>query len=800
MNTDFIENVINIKDLPKDTIKHLCLLENSEKQIGEICDFLQGDKKLCLINGFQGCGKTQVVNFITSKLNPDVYVIPYTCFETTILDDMLLSFFETFRGYTLQGKLFPPKLKVENFTQKINAYFNSITKPVVIVLNSYESILKNNKQDILNFLHHLSKYPNVKIIITSRKINQEEFANFDFVQSTILAFSKDNFEKFLKENGIKNIGVLSNELYKQTRGYYGYINICVKIMTLREMTLSKFLEVYSKSCMMFSDFILREILTLVDPVSLHLFRLLAIMRIPIHLNLIKSLHLYNPEMINFFTENTLLSVDAESVYLKDYYREIIENQIQDKVMMKLHRACIELYNTQLPLKPLERDLRLSRQTMRNEIDYHVMFLPKRPALEQPVQEKPIVQPLSQQKQEEPVINTTTQIVEETKEEKIEKINFIIEDEEVLNNIAESIKDFVTEQKTTNDFALKTSNMPLTNLLNAARKQEAQYNYKNAALLYQNALIKKDDENFDRFLPTIYLSLAKVYKHTSQWYEALEYYTKAQDYYFNVSNQTKVSEIKLEIANIYFIIYKQDNARYILEELDKSKALPAELRIKVNMSLAKLSNNLNEEYSYYKKSIALVNSEVSKQVAAELFYKFAGVSDEKDDPKTAVIYYKKCIDIDSNPHTNEYISKSYANLAQLYDEGGNTQAAIKFYEKSIELDTIAKNYNGLYTSSRNLSEIYSGKNSKKSLEYLKLSMDYAKQLNEPYYIADVASEIANYYLLRKDFENSYVYYKQALDISSGTSSNDNVEKIRSRLEYIKRFVGEELYKKLQEKHG
>ena len=45
-------------------------------------------------------------------------------------------------------------------------------------------------------------------------------------------------------------------------------------------------------------------------------------------------------------------------------------------------------------------------------------------------------------------------------------------------------------------------MTLTDILNSA-KEEAKYNYKHAVLLYQNALKKNDDENFDTFLPTIY---------------------------------------------------------------------------------------------------------------------------------------------------------------------------------------------------------------------------------------------------------------------------------------------------------
>lgn len=96
-----------------------------------------------------------------------------------------------------------------------------------------------------------------------------------------------------------------------------------------------------------------------------------------------------------------------------------------------------------------------------------------------------------------------------------------------------------------------------------------------------------------------MKLAEAYKNTSDWYEALEYYTQAQDFYYNASNLDKVAEIKLEIANIYYIMYKHDNAKFILNELNNSSDLPNDIKIRVNLALAKLCDNPQEEYEYYK---------------------------------------------------------------------------------------------------------------------------------------------------------------------------------------------------------
>lgn len=810
MNIDFLDKIVTIKDIPKESPFEPCLIENSEKQIGEICSFLQSDSKLLLVNGFKGTGKTSIVNFVSTFLSEKTLVLKYNCFETTILDDMLLSFFETFRNYTLMGKIIPPRIKTENFTQKINSYFNTIHSPIVIILESFEEILKNNKSEILSFIKHLLKLPNVKIIITTRKIEQEDFEDTAFEKTTCLALTKPIFEKFLKNNGIKHIGLLSNELYKHSKGYYNYVNLAVKIMNLRQLNLVQFLEGYSKSFMAFSEFITREALSLVDPVSAHLFRLLTVMRIPIHVNLLKSLHLYNEERVFFFVSNSILSVDGECLYLDEAFRDIIEHQIPENVMIKLHSACVDLYNTQLPLKPLERDLMLSRQTMRNEIEYHSLFIPKKPELNMKDVRLITVDPMVETAQNTPAVEVqkeetsteptpTPQPQEESKEDKINKISFIIDDESVLDNIADSIKGFVDDKTKQNELEEKSDGMSLTQLLNLAKQEEGKYNYKHAILLYQNALTKKDDENFYQFLPTIYIKLGEAHKHLSQWYEALEAYTQAQDFYFNVADTDKIAQVKLEIANIYYIIYKHDNARYILSELEQQN-LPNEMKVKVNLALARLTDNPDKEFEYYEKSLKLVDIHTNKNVLAELYYKSAGSYDEQNDTRMAALYYKKCIELDSNPNHNKYLSMALANLAELYDEAGSPQHAIKYYNESIRIDRATKNYNGLYYSALHLAEIYGAKDKEKALEYLNQALYYAKKLNESYHIISALTELGDFYSRRKDFTHSYKYLIEAYNMSKHSFNKDNLNKIQSRIEDIKKRIPEQDFIKLQEEYG
>ena len=105
-----------------------------------------------------------------------------------------MSFFETFRNYTLLGKITPPKIKVENFTQKINSYFNTINQPVLIVLDSFDAIVKENKTEVLNFCKTSYKNSeNVKVVLISKTFSTDDFSDVDYDKVTLLAFSQKIF-------------------------------------------------------------------------------------------------------------------------------------------------------------------------------------------------------------------------------------------------------------------------------------------------------------------------------------------------------------------------------------------------------------------------------------------------------------------------------------------------------------------------------------------------------------------------------------------------------------------------------
>lgn len=767
---EFIKEIADKKEILKQDIGiNPILIENNVDKIEEIFAFLNSSIPLLLVNGFMGTGKVHVVNQALSFLKDDVITLKYNCFETTILDDVLLAFFDNFKRLTAQGLIQPPKAKSENFTQKINAYFESIDKPVLVVINSFEQVLKDYKTDILDFLYHLSKNPKIKTIIISRKFDYDDFKQL-YERVSIRALEKGLFEKYLREEGFKQIGPLSDELYKYTRGYWFYTTLSLKIMQLRKLSLAEFMTGYTQSFQTFNDFIIREALSLVDPVSGHLFRFLTIMRHPVNVKLLQALHLYDADRIAFFVDNLILTREGSMLYLQDYFKVIAENSIAENIAVKIHKSCVDLYNTQLPLKPLERDLIISRQTMRREIEYHSLYIPQKPVF---------INKNIKQIEPEIVVQQAPATIQE-KEEQIKNISFVFETEAdemaIMNKIANSINKFVDVSDKKSQALEEIKDLSLVDLINLAKKEEQNFEYLKAVMVYQKALTLNNDDDYYTFLPTLYSSLAQNFKKMSDWFNAQKYFELAVEFYVSTGDIEKINEYKYEIANIYYITFKNEKAEKLINEV-LADGISLNLRTKAKLLQASITGmNIELPQSTFG---------IEKSVLAELYFKYAVNKDEAGDVEEAVKYYKKCVETSQDVKINMNLSSAITNLATIYDEDGKPDLAIKYLNESLRLDEMTKNYNGIYVSSMKLAQI----NKNNALTYLQRAKKCALELNEPFYIMSADIALGDLYAKQKDYKTALSLFKEAQKFAQNDFNKENIDKIQVRIDDILKVYNE-----------
>lgn len=809
MNYQFLNIFFDQKELlaqPYGAINPF-LLENNDSQIKKIYEFYKSDINLLYINGFLGTGKAEIVNYSNAFLAPETIILKYNCFNTTILDDILLSFFIDFKKMSVQNIISEPKVKTESFTQKVNSYFSQIEKPFVIIINSFEAILEENRQEILDFIFHLNSMQKVKIILIGKTFDSKYFKDLKIERVTNLAFERPIFERYLKSEKIKFYSDDLEEFYKYTRGYYFFTTLSIRLMKIENLSIFDFLSKLKSSFLPFNKFLEKQALTLIPPAEKNLFWLLAIIRHPISIDLLKKLNFYNEEQINILIENFIIVKEDSLIYVPDYFKEEIEDSTSQNILHRIHRYIIDLYSTQLPLKPLERDICISRQTMRKEIEYHKLFLPKIP---KNIDNQNIdINYLSYSK----VFDFTESKKEskyEIRDERAKTVSNLSLDLTQRKNIQINIENLpfqekekvFSEQKSTSkveDYN-RDENLTLKDIIESAKNAENKYDYAKVIDLYKEALLMKNDKNYQIILPLIYSKLAHAYQKIAKYENSLKYYELAQNIYENTQDLTKVNNIKFNIAKIFYETYKIEKAKELLQEITKSTASSPVLMVKSYIQLATLEESLSNSqnaYEYYKQAIEHSDGTMNEEILSELYFKYALILDDKNDTKTAIEFYNRCININSDDKINMFLSPAYSNIATLYLEKNDIENALNNYAKAYEIDKQNNNLEGMYYSSSKLASLIQRRQPEKALEYLNDALECAKLTKDIFYIVSASLALGDFHYDKNKSEIALKYYINALDLAKNSFSEDNINKIKIRINDIKFKIGVERFNQLIE---
>lgn len=769
------------------------LAENNRYEIEKIIKFFSSGNSVLVVTGFMGTGKTEIVKNITAQIDKNSILLWANCYESTNLDDILLAFFEKFKHLAANGKINLPQAKFENFNQRINACFSSIEQNITVVINSFQALMSENVKPIEDFILYLANFPNIKVVLISRSFNLNELSNVHSEKVVLKALDEGMFQKLLLSNSIKIYGPVADELYKLTKGYYFYTVLAIKIMLNNNLSVIDFIKNQSNSFMSMKEFLFQEILKIVGTSNPHLIRFLTVIRCPVNTKLLNALQLYDENYLKKLSENEIIETDHGNIYLKDYYKDMSGAEIPQIILTKIHKSCISLYELQLPRKPEERDLLISRKTIRQEIEYHRIFVPKHYEAGSKSLEIYNSQPILVNQKPDVEKNTKevrTDLPKDVEPKELKDILFVFnEDEEktLLTGIEQSINDFMANVKLQDAAENKMSEVELISLMNEA---EDNFDYKRVISLGKKILLKNDVNKDIKIYAAEKTSIC--YEKLSDIYNAIKYCEITKNLLSDSGNTHKVLECEYNIARLNYKIFKLDYAKGIL--LTLIKAQNPSIKMKSELLLFDIyldEGNEEKAFESCKEALSILdkNPEV---LTGELLFKCGLILEMRKNFNKAIDAYERSLKVMPSETSNKYFIQTLNNLSNLYFETSNPDKALEYAEKSFETAQNQNNYDEMVNSALRLAELKSSNDEKAALKLYEDACIYAERSHDAYCSITALINLGDFYFNHHKNLSALEKYLQAFKAGKESFYDEIKLLLEEKMSSVKSVLNSDVY--------
>ena len=605
-------------------------------------------------------------------------------------------------------------------------------------------------------------------MFVSRNLETQIFEekNISYDKTIITSLEEKLVEKYFEKYEIKYEKETLEKLISSSRCYLKYIDMTIQLIQTFNLSLGELINEFEAKNINYSSFLINKFLSLIPEKSKELIYVLTLIRQGVSSSFLSLIGKNNTTEINYLKNILILNEDSKkNFYIKDYFKREIEKEIEQFDRIKIHDFLSNFYNNILPKKPLDRELQISRNTMRREKEYHEGFIEN-------------YQP-SKMKSEHRVSSELSKIEdkptakEETTAEIINKIP--------VKKVRKEPK--ITAQ-TTEEFLI------------LAQKYEKNFDYPSAIFYYQKAIDL--DKTFEQ--TNILKSIAHCFIKNDSFEKALQYFNLAYDSYLQQNEQSKANEVLYEIALEYKNNYKFYPAKTNLEKIINSKEKNTRILTKTYNLLADiedLSENISLAKNLYKKALDYALLTNDKTLLSSAYFKYGLLLDDTNQQTQAIDFYKKYIEVSLNPQENPYLSSAYSNLAGISHERGSVATALNYYHKALEADKTTHNNEGLYFVYTKLSSLYEKEDKQTSYKYLLTALQVAKRLNDKFYITTAYLEIGDYYYRQNANEQAIKAYLSAKHFIDKGNDLENKSKINIRLKDLKIKLGETKYSQFTE---
>lgn len=757
--------------------------------INEIRNFTTSSFDLLFISGQKGSTKSETIEKIIPEMSENNLIFQHFCFENTVIDDFLLNFYDALRNFAIMQKFSLKKYAGDNFKEKVSHYFKTIDANCIIVVENFEKIASSN--EIVDFLSHLAIYKNVKIIITTtdKEKNFFRFKKIRMQSLEIAEIEKDEFKSKLSILSEPMSIDIKEKFYEITKGLELYLKMSVKYCQTANTAIADLIDEFERKTTItritFEEFLVAKFITLVPAIYKNSLRFLSAISHPVSLEFLDRYKLGNVSSIEYLSKNLLVNNFKNEYYIKDYFRQYIVRSFTIQEKATFYKNLIEVYEKELAKSPKDRLLRLSRESIRKEIENLMLKIPSVNSTEKAGKLPYIGISMSTWGSEK--ISQKTKLSEKLNKIKERKNYLLNEKRAPIQNL--DAKQKLEEKEKNKRF--------IVDLINSSRDYTKNYQYHDAIL----ELLRAKETDFEKeFHIEILILIAKNYELLNKTKDAFFCYYEALDM-AKEKNDSRLCEIEFLIAVLEKNTFKIDEAKEKFRLIFKNESNPKTYIAKAYIEYGEIeeaNSNIEEATKYYKKALDISLGK-DKQLVSRSYYKLALLYDEHQDWENAIKYYQKNYLTSSEHHENKYYSVCLTNLALIYNELGRFKDASDNLKLALIYDSEINDLENMYFSQKELAKIYSRFDETSAIGYYKQALDSAKKLNDVFKEALVHFEMGEFFYDKQEDEKALVNFLNAKLILKKVNDNENILRVESRMKDIKLRIDNTAYNLIIQKY-
>ena len=335
------------------------LFEKNVFQFVEMIDFLNKRDDVFVLTGFSLCGKSLMTSVIPQIITENTVLHNFKCTPASTLDDLLLTFFNTFKFYAQKNLVHLPKIDTQNFQERINIYLTHCENPILIILEGFNEIQNSkNKEEIMNFLSQIVNMENIKLIITTRNFDISDLKNINLrlYTSIIKPLTLKDLEEYCLINVINSEGL--EDFYKISRGHYFNLNLMLSYIQPTNLTIKEFVKEVEDSSKGIGEILIAKNLSLIPQSYNQLLWVAASADFGMPKSNLLALPDTDEEQLLFLQKKGIIEIVNDCIYVKDYFKTEILKSIEPLAHNNIIKSIVKFLEVQLPLKPSLRELQL----------------------------------------------------------------------------------------------------------------------------------------------------------------------------------------------------------------------------------------------------------------------------------------------------------------------------------------------------------------------------------------------------------------------------------------------------------